>query len=317
MRILFAGSPYIAVPSLQSIASQFTVAGVLTAPDKISGRGRRLTPPAVKIAAEELGLSILQPARVNEEARNTILKLKPDLLVVFAYGRIFGPKFLNIFPMGGINMHPSALPQFRGPSPLTAAILAGNDETALTVQRLALKLDSGDILRQTPLRLSPSETTGSLEEKVARQAGDELLTVLKSIQSSTVEGYAQNHESATYCHLVTRDSGRIDWKQNAVDIERMVRAYYPWPKARTKFADRSLAILESNVVIAGGRDDSPIPGTVLSVDKSHGILVQTGNGILGVTRLQAESRKPMGFEAFLNGVRNKTGMLWGDGNEKY
>lgn len=311
MKILFAGTPNIAVPSLRAIADRYTVAGVLTAQDKAAGRGRRLTPSAVKAAAEELGLPVLQPPRLGKEARDAAAALKPDLLVVFAYGRIFGPKFLELFPSGAINMHPSALPRFRGPSPLTAAILAGDEEIALTVQTVALEMDAGDILRQTPFALKGDETTGLLEERVARQAADELTACIGDLESGAAVGRPQDSAAATYCRRVTKDDGRIDWRRSAREIERMVRAYQPWPKARTHFRGQSLAILQAHHASAESRRDMSMPGAVLGVDKCRGILIQTGSGVLGVTRLQAAAKMPMDFRAFSNGAKIEAGMRWG------
>ncbi len=311
MRILFAGTPDIAVPSLRSIASEFAVVGVLTAPDTATGRGRQLRAPAIKTAAQEIGLTVLQPPLLDAAARAAVESLKPDLLATFAYGKIFGPKFLSLFPLGGINMHPSALPLYRGPSPLTAAILAGDTMTALTVQRIALKMDSGDILRQSPLSINPYETTGSLMEKAARLAADEMTAVIEQLGSSSLKGHPQDPSMVTYCSKILKEDGLIDWRRPAMEIERMVRAYQPWPKAQTVFLDQKLFVLESRLFPADSPGEHIDPGTVLGVDKSHGILIQTGDGILSVTQLQAAAKKSMHFRSFLNGVSIKAGMRWG------
>lgn len=313
MKILFAGTPDIAVPSLITLAGNFEVVGVLTAPDKVSGRGRKITAPPVKTAAVELGLTVLQPRGLGAEARTLISALGADLLVVFAYGRIFGPKFLSLFPEGGINMHPSALPSYRGPAPITSAILAGEKETALTVQQVALEMDAGDIIRQTVYPLDGSETTASLTESVARDAAVELLEAVKAFSTGAIRRIPQNHSVATYCRLITKEDGIIDWKLSSAQIERMVRAYTPWPKARTTLGGEALVLLETAVVPA---DEETVtsnmkPGMVLGVDKSRGILIQTGNGILAVTRLQLASRKPLDFRSFLNGVTLENGTILG------
>jgi methionyl-tRNA formyltransferase len=311
MKILFAGTPEIAVPSLQALAAEFSLVGVLTAPDKVSGRGRRQTPPPVKTAAVELGLTVLQPSGLGSDARRETEKLGADLLVVFAYGRIFGPRFLSLFPKGGINMHPSALPLYRGPSPLTAAILDGVDRTALTVQRVALEMDAGDILRQSPIDLDGTETTGSLTDTVAQAAPSELAAAVRDIESGTVRARPQDHDKATYCRLTEKADGEIDWKRPAVVIERMVRAYQPWPKARTSLNGEGLVILGSETADEASAD-SIEPGTVVGVDKSRGILIQTGEGLLALTRLQLASRKPLDFRSFLNGAELEIGMKLGD-----
>ena len=310
MKILFAGTPDIAVPSLKALAAEFNVVAVLTSPDKVSGRGRKITPSPVKKAALNLDLPVLQPASLGSEARRQVLETGSHLLVVFAYGRIFGPKFLALFPGGGINMHPSALPLYRGPSPLTAAILAGDEKTALTVQRISLDMDAGDLISQTPFLLEGCETTASLTESIASAAAPELVKAVNEISSGLVRAVPQNHSNATYCRIIRKEDGIIDWENSAAEIERRVRAYKPWPKTRTMLGSDSLVILESSIY-QGIREES-VPGMVLGVDKSQGILIQTGNGILAVTHLQLASRKPLDFRSFLNGVKLEQGSILGD-----
>ncbi len=395
MRILFAGTPEIAVPSLETLAAAHNVAAVLTSPDKVSGRGRKITPPPVKVKAQELGLPVLQPERLGAEARKEASRLNCELLVVFAYGRIFGPKFLALFPRGGINMHPSALPLYRGPSPITEVILRGDRRTALTVQRLALEMDAGDILRSRPYPLTGRETTGSLTADIAIEAAKELKEAVDDLEAGRVEGRPQDSSAATYCSLVQKNDGIIDWSKTAEEIDRMVRAYNPWPKTRTFWKGEPLVILEAAPVgvpeqesvgvpeqepvdvpgkgsvevpeqepvsvpgkgsvgvpqtapVADKKAASalsgaplpgsgallpgsgaplpgsgaplpgsavPLPGEVLGVDKLHGILIQTGNGVLGVTRLQPASRKPLDFRSFMNGFSMGAGTLLGEKNE--
>ena len=326
MKILFAGTPEIAVPSLKVLSREFEIAGVLTAPDKISGRGRKITPSPVKKAALDLNLKVLQPERLGRDAREETASLNADILVVFAYGKIFGPKFLDLFPLGGINMHPSALPKYRGPSPVTAVILAGEKETALTVQKIALKLDSGDIIRQTPFPLDGSETTESLTRKISESAPGELSAALKQIEQGQVNAVAQDESKATYCRIIVKEDGIIDWNKPASVLEREVRAYYPWPKSVTSLNGSVLTVLKAKVVLSGIPDntvedskwynrsvyENAVPGTVLGVDKLHGILIKTGRGVLGVLRLQLASRKPLDFKSFLNGVKMENGTVLGD-----
>ncbi|RKX78092.1 MAG: methionyl-tRNA formyltransferase [Spirochaetes bacterium] len=314
MKILFAGTPEIAVPSLQALSAEFNVAAVLTAPDKVSGRGRKITPPAVKKAAIDLGIPVLQPATLGSDARKQITEIGADFLIVFAYGRIFGPKFMALFPRGGINMHPSVLPLHRGPSPITAAILSGADKTALTVQRVVLETDAGDIIRQTPYPLDGRETTASLTEAIAQAAAPELVQAVIDIIGGREKRVPQDGSKATYCRIICKEDGLVDWEMSAGQLEKMVRAYIPWPKCRTTLKSESLVILESSVhqETAGKPDEHAAPGTILGVDKSRGILIQTGNGILAVTRLQLASRKPLDFRSFLNGVKLENGTILGE-----
>jgi len=311
LRVLFAGSPSIAVPSLETVYRQdgIELAGVLTNPD--SPRGRHGTPQPTDIAeaAQKMNVPVLKPEKLDAPVREQIGSLKPDLLVSFAYGRIFGPKFLALFPLGGINIHPSLLPKYRGPSPIQAAILNRDAETGITVQTLALEMDQGDILAAEQLPLSGRETAGSLGELAARKGAQKLSEVLIKIANGTVTRTAQNHSEAVYCKLITRDDGLIDWNLGAAQIEAKIRAFDPWPLCRTVHNGRELFILEAGIF--KGQIPEKSCGQVLGIDKNNGILIQTGDGILSVTRLQYEAKKALFWRDFLNGVRDFSGSQLG------
>ncbi len=313
MQLLFAGTPAIAVPTLRHVAARFPVVGVLTAPDARAGRGRTLSPPAVKVAAEELGLTVLQPPRLDEDARAAVRNLGPDMLVSFAYGKIFGPKFMGIFPDGGLNVHPSLLPKYRGPSPIAAAILAGDSETGITVQYISLYMDAGAVVAARRLPLTGEETTGSLTQRVAEQAGDLLVDTLERIEEGNAEPVPQNEQEASYCKLIEKEDGAIDWTLEVEHIERMVRAYNPWPGAFTDYDGKRLTIWEAGIY--NGEQartcEHSQPGSVCGVDKGHGILVKTGDGVLAVRRLQLQSGKPVDWKSFINGHRDFPGTVLG------
>ena len=347
MRILFAGSPGIAVPALQALFSfadknaDFEVAGVLTNPDSPKGRSGIPQPTEVgaaaqkafaaqKIYAENVAHNgageapILKPEKLDAGLREQVAVLKPDLLVSFAYGRIFGPKFLALFPLGGINVHPSLLPKYRGPTPIPAAILARDTETGITIQRLALEMDSGGILMQERVTLNGRETTASLSELMSHKAAQLLLTAIADIADGTVHATPQDNEKTSYCSLISKEDGRIDWGKSALEIDAQIRAFDPWPQCWTYHGDKQLFILKANVGMVQkefsttelccskdpGLTDSvitPEPGLVLGTDKQQGILVQTGDGILAVTELQYQGKKALGWRDFLNGARNFIG----------
>jgi len=233
MRVLFAGTPSLAVPSLRAIA-RFTV-GVLTSPDQPSGRGRASAPSPVKEAALSLGLKLFQPARLDAAFIEEVRALAPDLLVVAAYGKIFRQAFLQVFPLGGINFHPSLLPRFRGPSPVSAVILAGDPETGVTVQRIALKFDTGDILAQERYPLTGDETTTTLGGALAARGAGLVESIIARYEAgSPPTPIPQREEDASYCHPLRKEEGLVDWGEPAVQIERKVRAYDPWPRASTE-----------------------------------------------------------------------------------
>ncbi len=329
MNILFAGSPSFSVPSLEAAARGHPVCGVLTGPDSPAGRGRRPAPSPVKVRALELGLPVLQPERLDAAFLREVRALRPDLLVAVAFGKIFRREFLELFPRGGLNVHPSLLPKFRGPSPIAASILAGERETGVAVQRLALRMDAGDILAMDTVRLEGTETTGSLSQELARRGAALLSYVLDSLADGDLPACPQREENATYCRLVRKEDGRIDWSQPAGRIERMIRAYDPWPRAWTLYRGETLALLEGKPYPPGGESGGAAdpgresgtsagaafgagrPGKVIGVDKRGGILIQTGDGVLAVRRLQLQARKPMDWQAFLNGHRDFVGSILG------
>ena len=227
MRILFAGSPEIAVPSLEALSKNYDIAGVLTNPDSSSGRGKKLSATPVKERAVELGLPLFQPASLDSVFLKEVVSCEPDLLVSVAFGQIFKKDFLELFPAGGINLHPSLLPLYRGPSPLTAAILGGDEKTGITVQKLALKMDAGDILLQREFFLTGNETTGSLIDYVAPIGAEMLIESVRALEEGAVKPINQDELRATYCSIVKKEDGLIDWSKPAVDINESSGLTHP------------------------------------------------------------------------------------------
>ena len=311
MRILFAGSPSLALPSLERTVREHQVVGVLTCCDRPAGRGGGLLPSPVKVRALALGLPLLQPARLDAAAIEEARRLNPEMLVVAAFGRIFRKEFLDIFPAGGINVHPSLLPRYRGPSPVSAAILSGDSETGVTVQKLALRFDTGDILAQRAVALDGSETTGTLTASLAVTGAELLAEVLASAAAGqALVGTPQDEERASDCRIVRKEDGRIDWAEPARLIARKVRAYDPWPRADTTWNGASLLLLKT-AVYPGTFTDAGEPGTVLAGDRRHGLLVRTGDGVLAVERLQLQFKKPLDWRSFLNGHPDLVGARLG------
>jgi len=316
VRILFAGSPAIAVPSLKVLAAASTLAGLLTNPDSPRGRSNRPEPTECAAAAADLasvGMVILKPEKLDSAARAMVAELKPDILVSFAYGKIFGPKFLDLFPMGGINIHPSLLPKYRGPTPIPAAIINRDTETGITIQRLAAEMDSGDILVQDKLPLNGRETTASLSETAAEKAAELLPGVLKGIRDGTLRARAQDHGMATYCSLIEKDAGLINWNRSALEIDARIRAFDPWPLSWTTHGELRLFIHNAEPWPQRAPEEmtGKEPGEVLGKDKDKGILIQTGGGILAVSQLQYQGKKAIEWKAFLNGARNFIGAKLG------
>lgn len=312
MRIVFAGTPEFALPAL-GVLTDRELCAVLTAPDRPAGRRRGLRAPAVKRAALARGLTVLQPERLGRRFTAELARLRPHLLVAVAFGKIFRPYFLGIFARGGLNLHPSLLPQWRGPAPIPAAILSGADRTGVTVQRLAAEVDAGAILAQREQPLDGTETSASLEPRLARLGAALLREAVDAVAAGTARERPQNAAAATWCSLLRKEQGGVDWRRPAAAIERAVRAYDPWPRAYTWWNGRRLLILEAALERPGGdctAEDSgegaaaPRPaaaGQVVAVDRQRGILVQAGDGGVWLKRLQLEGRQPREWRAFANG----------------
>jgi methionyl-tRNA formyltransferase len=232
--------------------------------------------------------------------------------VVVAFGRIFGPRFMDLFPKGGINLHPSLLPRHRGPSPLQAAILAGDDRTGVTVQFVAPELDSGAILAQEEIQLAPTTTVAELHDDLGVRGARLLVDVVTRIADGSAVAEEQDHHLATYCRKITKEDGAVTWRESAAELDRMVRAYTPWPGVRVRFRDQILHITRS-APLEGDRigegDPVVVPGTVVGVDNRHGILVQTTDGLLAITHLKPQTRKEMDYRSFLNGNRDVLGAV--------
>jgi methionyl-tRNA formyltransferase len=312
MRILFAGSPDFAVPSLAAVQKAFSVAAVLTNPDRPVGRGKQAVATPVKQEALTLHLPVLQPRTFDAAFLEQVRAVDAELLVVVAFGRIFSREFLDLFPRGGINLHASLLPKYRGPSPVTAAILNGETQTGVTVQRMAPKMDAGDILGTRSLPLTGGETTGLLSTILAKLGAEILPTTLKELEQGRIRPFVQDESKASYCRLVSKEDGRIDWSADAAVIERMIRAYDPWPRAFTTWNGRQLNLLAGGVYPETVDTSGRKRGLVLAVDNRYGILVNTGAGVLCVSRLQLQARKPLDWRSFLNGQKDFIGSQLGE-----
>jgi len=325
LRILFAGTPAIAVPCLRSLSEMelegkgVTLVGVLTNQDRPRRHGEA-EPSDVSAAASALDairkekgfppIPKLKPEKLDAGAREEVAALAPELLVSFAYGRIFGPRFLALFPLGGINIHPSLLPKYRGASPIPAAVLNREKETGVCIQKLAEEMDSGDIIASLKIKLSGRETTAALSETVSEKAALLLCELLSDFGPRAARAKPQKGQ-AVYCREIKKEAGLIDWGKSAAEIDAQIRAFTPWPLSFTRRGKNTLIILEAQCAAAQAETKTnALPGYVLGTD-SRGILVQTGDGILAVTRLQWQTKKALDWKAFCNGERDFTGIRLG------
>ena len=318
MKIIYAGSPEAAKETLQILIENqnkygFEVAGVLSNPPSAQGRHKELINTPVANLALENNLPLFTFEHLDSAAREQILPLGADLLVCFAYGHIFGPKFLEMFKMGGINLHPSLLPKYRGCTPIPAAILNRDKETGFTVQRLSLKMDEGEILAQKKVILNGTETADSLLHHAAVEGAQLILDIIReaSVKGKLEKGVSQNGDSS-YTVQITKEDARINWNNCAVDIEAKIRAYYSEPCCWTTYEGQPLKIHQSKVVENITDDYEAEPsGKVLLFSKSEGIFVKTGNGILSLLTLQKQGKKAMNYKDFMNGARDFIGTVLG------
>lgn len=303
-KILFAGTPEIAVPLLRALAKDFHVVGVLTNCDRSVGRSKALVPSPVKQTALELGLPVLQFDTLKGPARQAVRELGADTLISFAFGKIFGPMFLDLFPNGRFNVHPSALPLFRGPSPIQSTIHSGLESCTISLQNIGLGMDEGDIWGTFDFPLTGSESTQALTQKVSEVVAQSVPGLLRDIIDQKVQSHAQEGE-ATYCQMIGREDGNLDFSKTARELHCQIRACYPWPKAWAKANGMDIAITG----VWGGFDelsasdscDGIEPGTVVAFRKDRGIGIACADKVLWVTALQLPSKKEMDYKSFVNG----------------
>lgn len=294
------GTPEFAVPVLEALlAGMHEVVAVYTRPDQRVGRGRRLLPPPVKTFALERGLPVFQPASLRgEEVVREMEGLSPEVVVVAAYGRIIPEAMLRLPSKGMVNVHPSLLPRYRGPSPVATAILEGASVTGVTIMLLDAGMDSGPIFAQREATVQSGERAGQLTERLFRVGAELLLEVLPAIGSGEIRPVSQDESLATVTRLLRKGDGELDWSQAAVELERRVRAFDPWPGCYTRWGGRQLKVVEAGVVDDGGN----MEGVVGEVTAGReGVVVVTGSGLLRLDSLQLEGRRTQSAEEFVRG----------------
>src|SRR6266540_4245345 len=296
MRIVFIGTGEIGVPTLQALLkSEHEIVGVMTQPDKPVGRAQLVEPPPIKKVVAATKTPALQPPRIKDpRAIEDIRALKPDVIVVMAYGQILPRDVLEIPKIACLNLHASLLPRWRGAAPIQAAIAAGDRETGITVMYMDEGLDTGDILLQRTIDIVPADTGGSLHDRLARVAPETLLESLRLLAAGSAPRGPQDNARATYAPKLKREHGQIDWSESAEAIERKIRAYHPWPGAFMKVDRQNLKIFSASVVDLNGQ-----PGEILRGDKD--LIVATGEGALSLAEVQLEGKRRMTAGEFLRG----------------
>lgn len=312
MRVVFMGTPDFSVGTLKALVDAgHEVVGVVSQPDKPKGRGKTLLPTPVKEAATELGLPVYQPKRVRDPEFFPVLEqMKPDVIVVVAFGQIIPDSILNLAPFGCINVHASLLPKYRGAAPIQWAVLDGEKESGVTIMRMDSGLDTGDMIAKEVVPIDAEETGGSLFDKLSRAGADLLVRTLPLLENHTAVFEKQPEESPTaYAGMITKSMGAIDWSRSAVELERWVRGMNPWPSAYTKLNGKTLKIWRAQV-IGDQENGDDMPGTVCVAGPKE-LCVRTGNGVLRILELQLEGKKRMDVSAFLRGYAIEPGTILG------
>lgn len=303
-RVVFCGTPAFAAASLAAlIEAQYRVVAVYTQPDRPAGRGRRVAVSEVKQAALAAAIPVYQPVSLRRrEAQAELAGLAPDLLVVAAYGLILPQVVLDIPARGCVNVHASLLPRWRGAAPIQRALLAGDDESGISIMLMEAGLDTGPVLATAPLPIAPAMTGGELHDALATLGGEALVKTLPGWLRGDIAPLPQEHALACYAPKLVKAEAEIDWQQSALVIDRQVRAFNPWPVAQTRLGGEVLRIWRAEPVVESVASPLGPPGVVLSEDRA-GPVVATGAGALRLTMLQLAGRRPQAAADFYNARR--------------
>ncbi|BBI98318.1 methionyl-tRNA formyltransferase [Ferrigenium kumadai] len=303
MKIIFAGTPQFAASALDALLKEHQIVAVLTQPDRPAGRGMQLTASPVKQLALQHGLPVLQPATLKtEEAQREIAALGADVMVVAAYGLILPKAVLQLPRYGCLNIHASLLPRWRGAAPIQRAILAGDAETGITIMQMDEGLDTGDMLLRHACPITPTDTAATLHDKLAELGASSIVEALRLLQESSLNPVKQDDAAATYAAKLLKSEGQIDWRLDALHIERAVRAFNPFPACAAGFNDATIKVWQV-ALVQGAHSE---PGRVLAVDK-QGITVACGKDALRLEVLQRPGGKAQPASQFLQAVPVKAG----------
>ena len=302
MRVVYMGTPAFAIPPLEELLAEgYDVVGVYTQPDRPAGRGRSLEAPPVKAFAQERGLDVFQPTSLrNADAHSRLAALAPDVIAIAAYGRILPEEVVNMAPAGCVNVHPSLLPRHRGPSPVAFTILEGDETAGVSIMLLDEGMDSGPVIAQVEEAIHPDDTTESLTDRLFHRGAKLLVECLPPFLQGEIAPRPQDESKATYAPRLAKEDGEIRWELPAETLWRQVRAYHPWPGAYTRWNGRLLKALEAVPLTGVGAD---APGRVVALDRDAPapVGVSTGEGVLGLRRVQLEGRRAVDAADFLKG----------------
>ncbi|AHG19889.1 methionyl-tRNA formyltransferase [Chania multitudinisentens RB-25] len=301
LRIIFAGTPDFAARHLDALlSSRHQIVGVFTQPDRPAGRGNKLTPSPVKVLAEQRQIPVFQPKSLRpEDNQRLVAELNADVMVVVAYGLILPKAVLEMPRLGCINVHGSLLPRWRGAAPIQRALWAGDSETGVTIMQMDVGLDTGDMMHKISCPIESTDTSASLYDKLAELGPQGLLATLQQLANGMVKREVQDETRVTYAEKLSKEEARLDWNLSAVQLERCIRAFNPWPVSYFTIEDQPVKAWQATVL---AETSGAQPGTIVHADK-HGIQVATADGILNLAQLQPAGKKPMSAQDLLNSRR--------------
>ncbi|AOQ01650.1 methionyl-tRNA formyltransferase [Enterobacter hormaechei subsp. hoffmannii] len=301
LRIIFAGTPDFAARHLDALlTSGHQIVGVFTQPDRPAGRGKKLMPGPVKVLAETHGLPVFQPASLRpEENHKLVADLNADVMVVVAYGLILPKAVLDMPRLGCVNVHGSLLPRWRGAAPIQRALWAGDAETGVTIMKMDVGLDTGDMLYKLACPITAEDTSATLYDKLADLGPQGLIETLQQLADNTATPEVQDEAQVTYAEKLSKEEARIDWSLSAAQLERCIRAFNPWPMSWLMIDEQPVKVWKASVINGNA---SAEPGTIIDASK-NGIQVATGEGILNLESLQPAGKKAMSAQDLLNSRR--------------
>jgi methionyl-tRNA formyltransferase len=305
LRVAFAGTPDFSVPALEAlVASKHPVVGVLTQPDRPKGRGRQITAGPVKVAALAHGIPVAQPLTLRYPAGRADLEAwRPDLLVVVAYGLILPPAVLSLPRLGCVNIHGSLLPRWRGAAPIQRSILAGDTLTGVTIMLMDKGLDTGPMLLKKETPIESTDTGGSIHDRLSVLGAAALLEALEGYEAGALTPVPQPAEGVTYAAKIEKSEALLDWRRSALELDRQVRAFNPWPVTETRLEGEQLRVFAASVVEEPSSAEIGVePGTIRDVSDS-GVVVQCGRGQLSLQQLQRPGRRAVPAAEFIRGVQ--------------
>jgi len=304
MKIIFLTSSDISTKTFYELKKGHEITAVITSTDKAKGRSKKLIPTDIAVICEKENIKIYKTDNIDDKITEELKSQNADIFITFAFGIILKRVFFEVSRYGGINIHPSLLPDLRGPSPIQTALLKGYSKSGLTVQKMALKVDSGEILYQIPFDIEENDDAESIEKKISEISANSINDILEKFEKGKIKSVPQDDNSATYCKFIKKEQGEIKWEDRNINIRNKIRAFIKWPIAFSYIDKQRINIYKASIAEKDIKYDNEKNGKILFADKNNGIIVKTGSGLLKLEVLQKEGKNILLWNDFLNGFRD-------------